>query len=203
MNVNRSFQFVFEDPKWFKKLAIGALIALVPILGFAFTGYTIEVLRNIAARNPNPLPEWDHISQNFMDGLMYILALLLYVLAVIILLIPPFILIWPLVILVMPFWLPGVMIHYARVGTFQSCFEFKQIFRLIVDNAGDYFLAWIIIWGVGLGVGTVISVLSTVLSIIPILGWLAAVFGGALIGAWQSLFSSHLYGLILDKAASR
>lgn len=70
MDIGKAIGFVFEDPEWLKKVAIGAglalvgvlftpvLIGLVPLMIIA--GYGIQVTRNVMDRAERPLPEWDN-----------------------------------------------------------------------------------------------------------------------------------------------
>ena len=57
LDISRAIQHPFEDQTWINKILIGALIGIVPILGFATIGYMIEVLRNNAEGRELPLPE--------------------------------------------------------------------------------------------------------------------------------------------------
>ena len=78
MQYERAFSYQLEDPQWPTKLGTGALISLVPILNFALVGYTVAIIRNVAARVPEPLPHWDDFGRKFRDGLIVTLAGLVY-----------------------------------------------------------------------------------------------------------------------------
>ncbi len=80
MNISKSFSFVFEDKQWLSKLGLGALIAMIPILNFAWTGYMVELVRNVTNNAAEPLPNWDDIGKKFSDGLVLFLASLVYAL---------------------------------------------------------------------------------------------------------------------------
>jgi hypothetical protein len=70
MDIGKAISFVFEDPEWLKKVAIGAglailgvlftpvLIGLVPLM--IIGGYGIRLTRNVMDGDARPLPEWDN-----------------------------------------------------------------------------------------------------------------------------------------------
>jgi hypothetical protein len=80
MDINKSFTYSFEDKQWITKLGLGAVIAIIPILNFAWSGYMVGIMRNVMSNEAEPLPNWDDIGKKFMDGLMLALAGLVYAL---------------------------------------------------------------------------------------------------------------------------
>jgi len=84
MDFGKSFSFPFEDNQWISKLGLGAVIAMVPILNFAWTGYMVELIRNVINGAPQPLPNWDDIGKKFMDGVILTIAGLVYALPMLI-----------------------------------------------------------------------------------------------------------------------
>lgn len=61
IDVRRAFSFVFDDDRWVKKVLIGGLFALGPVLLvgiFFLIGYLVEVARRVSAGDDQPLPEW-------------------------------------------------------------------------------------------------------------------------------------------------
>jgi hypothetical protein len=84
MNIGKSFSFPFEDKQWITKLGLGALITMIPILNFAWTGYMVGIMRNVMNGSPEPLPNWDDFGKKLTDGLMLTLASLVYALPIII-----------------------------------------------------------------------------------------------------------------------
>jgi len=86
MDIGKAFTYVFDDEEWFKKLALGGLIAFIPILNFAAFGYLVEVVKNVRNGDERPLPDWgDGLGQFFIDGVMVFVAMLVYSLPVILL----------------------------------------------------------------------------------------------------------------------
>lgn len=78
MDVEKSFSYPFEDKDWLSKLGLGALISMVPILNFAWSGYLVDIIRNVMNSNPEPLPTWDDLDKKFKEGLILFGATLIY-----------------------------------------------------------------------------------------------------------------------------
>ena len=86
MDIQKSFSFQFEDQDWINKLGLGTLISLVPLLNFAWSGYMVDIVRNVIDGSARPLPNWDDLGKKFTDGLLLALASLIYMLPVLLLL---------------------------------------------------------------------------------------------------------------------
>jgi len=92
MNIGEPFTFVFQDPEWPKKLAIGAglillgaifspvLIGLAPLL--VVLGYGVAVTRNVMNGVERPLPEWGDWGELLVQGLKLAAILLIWSLPV-------------------------------------------------------------------------------------------------------------------------
>jgi len=78
MDIEKSFSFSFEDKQWVSKLGLGAVITMVPILNFAWSGYMVGIMRNVMSNVQEPLPNWDDFGKKFSDGLILFLAGLVY-----------------------------------------------------------------------------------------------------------------------------
>ena len=78
MDVEKSFAFPFEDKEWLSKLGLGALISMIPVLNFAWSGYLVGIIRNVMNHEPEPLPAWDDLEKKFTDGLILFGASLIY-----------------------------------------------------------------------------------------------------------------------------
>ena len=58
MDIGRSFSYITEDQEWWKKVLLGGLISLMPIVGQLYVlGYVLETLKNVIAGREVPLPE--------------------------------------------------------------------------------------------------------------------------------------------------
>ena len=80
MDIGKSFSYAFEDKEWLSKLGLGAVITMVPILNFAWSGYMVGVIRNVMNNVQPPLPGWDNLDKKFSDGLILFFAGLVYAL---------------------------------------------------------------------------------------------------------------------------
>jgi len=95
VDIGKAFTFIFEDPDWLKKVAIGigltlvgfilmwVLIGFVPLL--MVSGYTVLLIRNIMNGVEHPLPEWDDWGELFMLGLKLAVVQLIWALPLIVL----------------------------------------------------------------------------------------------------------------------
>jgi hypothetical protein len=85
MDFAKAFSFVFEDPDWVKKVVIGGLVGLIPILGqFLVLGYMVAVGRNVIRGNPQPLPDWGEFGQFLVDGLYAFVISLVYAIPILV-----------------------------------------------------------------------------------------------------------------------
>jgi hypothetical protein len=227
MDIKSAIYYIFDDEDCVPKVGIGALLLLVPVLGFAAFGYEARVIRNLVRGEAQPLPTWDDFGTMFMDGLWLGLARFIYSLPIVALLVcsvavtvPYFYLAesesqmqerLPLILMVcggaflilviyaaiLGFFSPAMTIQYVRRGTFAACFDFGAIFRLIRRNFGDYLTLWAVIIGINLVLGLILFVVSFFINIIPCLGSIAQIL---LINAttfWVLLIAGHLQAQLI------
>jgi hypothetical protein len=85
MDIGRALTFVFDDDEWIKKILIGGIITLIPILGsMLIAGYAVEVVRRaFAASGADELPDWDDIGGYLVNGLVLAAGLFLWLLPLI------------------------------------------------------------------------------------------------------------------------
>ena len=82
----RCFRFVTDDPDWIKKVLIGGafMLASIFIVGIFFVaGYWARFLRQVAAGQATPLPEWDDLGGLFGDGLKIVGVYLVHLLGMV------------------------------------------------------------------------------------------------------------------------
>jgi len=86
MDIGRSFTYITEDQDWIKKVLLGGVITLIPVVGplFAF-GYVLEAMKNVIAGREVPLPEISDFGSKMIEGLkvwvisfIYALPLILF-----------------------------------------------------------------------------------------------------------------------------
>lgn len=231
MDIGKSFSFPFEDDEWLTKLFLGAIISIVPILNFAWGGYTVDILRNVIDGVQRPLPDWSDFGEKFVKGFIIWIAGLIYALpAMIIGCLPLGLLIIPastdganfsdalaatftgvgiflvcilaLYLLALTFYYPAVYINFARKGTFGSCFEIGEIFNIISEHTSKYLTAWLISIVGAIVVSVVVMLVSFVLALIPCIGWILTWIISALSTVYLFAIYSHLFGqVVYDPAA--
>jgi hypothetical protein len=211
MDIGKSFSFVTADKDWVKKVAIGGVVSIVPIVNLMAIGYGIRVLRNVAEDRANPLPEWDDWGGDFMKGLLVALASLVYalpamlvsgivaaiaamaenssgdaqgVVALFTVALNCIVGLWSLAV---GLWVPGAMVNFADKATFGSMFEFKRIWELITENLGNYFTA------------IVVMVLA---GIAGSLGFIACIIGVIFTKFYASMVGMHALGQFAHEAGA-
>ena len=210
MDFGRSFSFVFEDSDWFKKIAILALVSLIPIIGqFVLLGWGAEIIRRVVRGTDTPIPDLDFGAQ-LGDGFKLFVVSLVYSLPIIfvsfvigifavvgtsldsetsaaIILIPVICLggIILLLSLFIGFILPAAIAHYAINGKISAGLRLGEVFRMVKNNLGDYLLVFL---------GAIIA------SFIGSLGSIACGIGVLLTTVYATAMMMHLYGQAYKKA---
>ena len=98
MDYAKALTFLWEDPRWKEKVAIGTGVMLVsgllmPVLiGFVgiliVMGYCVRVLQNVRDGNQYPLPEWDQWSEDLARGFKLAVVAIVWALPALLLAIP-------------------------------------------------------------------------------------------------------------------
>lgn len=168
----RPFTFVFQDPKWVSKIAMGGLFTLasVFIVGMFFVlGYCARLARNVIAGEPYPLPEWDDLSEYFSEGLrLWAVAFVYWVPLAGIMFVGfvPMIIagasrnevlqhlsggmfscLWCFIVplsFLYRFYIPSALLMTAVEGHFGAGFELQRNFRFIRYNFINYLLAFVV-----------------------------------------------------------
>lgn len=208
MDIGKSFSYVFDDKDWIKKVLIGGVLNIIPVVNFIPTGYTLRTLKNVSEGQERPLPEWDAWGDDFVKGLMVMIAVLIYSLPIIVLNFIAGIIsavagssgssqdvgtvaglcmagtsclsaIWGIAIAIV---LPAGMIKYAKTGEFGSFFRFGELFAFVRDNLGDYLVALLVTLGA-------VILASIVGSILCGVGLVFTIF-------WSNLVTAHLLGQV-------
>jgi hypothetical protein len=98
--------------------------------------------------------------------------------------------------------MPGLLVHYAKEGTFGSLFKLGVVYGKIRENAATFFTAWIVALVFAFVAGLALGGAGAILSVIPCIGWIAALFISMLATPYISAVYSHLFGQYGDKAYS-
>jgi hypothetical protein len=200
VDYNKSINRPFGD---LKKLLLGIVISIIPLVNILFLGYLIKVAKS-AMKNDMVLPEWDDLLGTAVIGIQFFLIEMVYFVPVFILgligvftgliTMPSFtglavtaILAWILgagitmiilLIIGLLFMLLSsvAILRFAESGNFGAAFEFGEV--IAKATKGNYIGGWLIATSIAF-VGGII------LNIIPIVGWIAAYVLGVFI--WTAL----------------
>lgn len=85
MDLERAFTYIWKDPDWLKKLAIGGALAITGIGGIALFGWLAEMSRRVALQEEEILPDWEPIGDYFLNGLKFMGVILIWISPVILL----------------------------------------------------------------------------------------------------------------------
>lgn len=206
MDIGKAFTFPFDDEDWVKKLIIGAVLLIIPIVNFITIGYMIRTMRNVAEGRAKPLPEWDQWGDDFMKGLLVAVAGFIYALPIILVngitailgavagsansdgvqgvialcttVLSCLSALWGLVVGV---FIPAAVVKYAQEGEFGSFFKFSEILQWIRDNAKNYIIALLVI---------------IVARILASLGVIACGIGILFTMFWATVIMGHILGQV-------
>ena len=219
MDIGKSLTYMFEDEKWTNKVAVGAVVNMIPVLNFASAGYMLATIRNVANDVVPSLPTWDDFGNYFVKGLVLTIIGLVYALPLLILSCCPLVgmfslsfsetealgvlsvailglfgLLALLYALAYTFVMPAVMLQYASDGDFSAAFQFGQIFAFIRDNINSYVKAWlyVLVLGVVIGIGELM--VGLIVGWIPICGWIFSCILGLGVAFWTYLVVAYIYG---------
>jgi hypothetical protein len=216
MDFGKAFSFTFDDPDWVKKVLLGGVISLVPILNFAATGYSLQVTKRVLNNDPRPLPEWDDIGGKWVKGLLVAVIGFVYALpltlmncilqvvtqtlarsnsssssdqmgtAVIVLTSCLGCLMF-LYGIFMGFVLPAAIGNYAAKDQLGAAFRFGEILSLVQKNLGTYLL---------------VLVIEIISGLVAVLGIIACIIGVAFTGFWAVLVTGHATGQAYREASA-
>ncbi len=83
MDIGRAFTFVFDDEEWIKKILVGGLLSLIPLVGsFIVYGYMLEIVSRVYSDAEEPLPQWDDMGGYLARGFFLWIGVLIWFLPV-------------------------------------------------------------------------------------------------------------------------
>lgn len=180
MNIGRAFTFFLDDPEWIKKVLLGALISLIPLVGgFILLGWALAVTRNVYQGIDNPLPEWNDLGGYLVRGLIAWVGAFLWALPVVVLFIffgiglaiasgsdaattllaLGSICLSFLALAYLALFLPVPIARYAIKNDFGAMFEFGEILNEIRRGVGPLLTA-LVIWFVAAAIVAPIGLLA-------------------------------------------
>jgi len=102
--------------------------------------------------------------------------------------------------LVLSVLMPGLLVNYAHEGNFGSLFKVGAVFGKVRENAGSFFMAWVVALVFGIVVGIVLVFINVLIGWIPCIGWIAVLLISMIAAPYTSAVYSHLFGQYGDKA---
>jgi hypothetical protein len=196
MEIGESIKYPTTDKDWIKKVVIGGILGMIPIVNFIVQGYYLKIIKG-SIENKSGMPEWEDWGNLFIKGLLVFIISIIYMLIPIIVIsisvggtimaavsggteamvaaigaaaggfIIGFIL-----MLIAFLLLPMALAIYAKEESFGSAFRFGEIIRRILSNLGSYILVYIVI----IVLGVIVGIITGILNIIPFLGVVIAIF---------------------------
>jgi hypothetical protein len=207
MEFGKAFSFAFEDKDWIKKLGIGALLMIIPFIGWlVVAGWGIEITKRVIQHDPQPLPDWSDFGgylvkglQVFVIGLVYSLPIILVnicqqgvtlfgqqgdttdqtILMAVTVLAVCFGCVSFIYSIFLGFILPAALGNFAATGQMGAGFRFGEVFGLVRAAPVAYLLAL-------LG--------GFVASLIASLGLILCVIGILFTAVYAYTINAHLYG---------
>jgi hypothetical protein len=215
MDIARSLMYAFDDPDKIKKILIGGILRIIPIVGWISDGYALVQTKSIYEGRELPLPEWSDMGAYFKKGMMAFLGGLIYAIPVILIaccmwavaflptmssggssdLSGPAMLIvtcggcllalYGLVLLIL---IPALTTRYAITEQFNVFFQVQPAWQLINSNLSGYVMAIVVLLVAGV-VGGLLSSITCGL-------------GTPFAGFWTSLVAAYLFGNFAKGAPS-
>lgn len=215
MDIGRSFAYIFEDSDWVKKVILGGVFRILPIVGFIADGYWLTQTKNIYEGRELPMPEWDNYGGYFMKGLYNFVAQFVYTIPVLLLACCAFIV--PIFVLT-----PGSSTNArgtSQPGAFAtlsfpllicgSCVLFLYMLVLLVflpalttryaitEQFGSFFqfgAAWQMIRSNMGNYAIAVLVFLVAAIVASLVGGIACGIGALFTGFWAQLVGAHLFG---------
>jgi len=104
--------------------------------------------------------------------------------------------------LVLSVLMPALLVHYAKEDNFGAMFKLGVVYGKVRENAGTFFMAWLVALVFSFLAGLALGGAGSILSLIPCIGWIAALLISMLAAPYISAVYSHLFGQYGDRAYS-
>ena len=207
MDIVETVKFPGNDVEWLKKIVIGGILMLIPIVNFIAMGYYIKTMRR-GIDGESDLPEWDDWGNLFVKGLFSVIVVFIYMLIPIAVLflsiggaaissiasddVSPAsigtIIGGSLVSVVLMFiallLLPMAFSIYAKEDSIGALFKFGETLSRIKSVIGEYTIAIIVFYALLLVVNLI--------NIIPFIGWVLMIFANF----YVALVAANMFGKV-------
>lgn len=152
MNLNwqSMLRYPFHDKNWPRKMLIGTVLSIIPIINVFTLGYFLACMRR-GMRCRYNLPDWRDWDLYLQEGLWALLVILVYLLI-------PFICIFiigglpfiggffsSLIMLCMALLIPMALANYAASHQVQDAFRFGDIIKHIIQAQPSYTIVYILV----------------------------------------------------------
>lgn len=215
MNFGLAFSYPFQDPDWFKKIALTGVIFLIPIVGQLYLiGWMLEIVRRVINNETPILPESVDFGGFIGRGFQGFIINLVYAIPLIIFSLPPS-LIAPIGDLVeidtetmgtitiiisvccgglsfiysilLGFVLPAALSNFVVKGSLGGGFQLGEVFGLIKAAPGAYVLVFL---------GSIVA------GIVSNLGIIVCLIGLLVTIPYSSAIMAHFYGQAYMQASN-
>ncbi|WP_435154649.1 DUF4013 domain-containing protein [Haladaptatus sp. DFWS20] len=203
---NDSINYLKDSDDAAKTVLIGGILVIFGFLiipALIVQGYTIRVLRRVSDGDTEApvFSDWGKLT---IDGLKAAIIVLVYSLLPAILAVvfigggvalmdrAPFIggfvallgsLLTFVVGLAVLYVVPAALVRFAEKGTMGSGFEYESLVPIVRDR--EYATGWLL----ALGILVVAGVITSAIAVVPLIGWLAAVF----LGFYAQVTAAYIY----------
>ena len=213
MEIGESIKYPTTDNDWIKKVVIGGILGMIPIVNFIVQGYYLKILKG-SIENKSGMPEWEDWGNLFIKGLIVFIISIIYMLIPIIVISISVggailaavsggteamiaaigaaaggLLIAFILMLISLLLLPMALAIYAKEESFGSAFRFGEIINRIFSNFGNYILVYLVI----IVLGIIVGIITGILNIIPYLGMVIAIFANFYIVAVAANMFGEVY----------
>jgi hypothetical protein len=216
MEFGKAFSFAFEDPDWLKKLGIGALLMIIPIIGWmVVAGWGLEITKRVIQHDPQPLPDWSDFGghlikglQVFVIGFVYSLPTILInacqqgitifgqqgnnssdqtVTSIVTVVAICFGCVSFIYSIFLGFILPAALANFAASGQMGAGFRFGDVFGMVRAAPMAYLMVFL---------GGIVA------GIIAVLGLIVCFIGVLFTAVYAYTINAHLYGQAYNEAAA-
>ncbi len=210
MDFGKAFTFVFDDEDWIKKIALGGLLSLIPVIGiFLVIGYGLEVTKRVIKGDAEVLPDWSDFGGYLTKGFLVFLIAFVYMLPVLLIQACSYIpflfentddtltVIFTIITICFGCFtflyslaaylvLPAAVGRYAATDKLGEAFKLGAIFAMVKDNLGTY--GMVLLGGI-------------VASMVASLGSIACVIGVLFTMVYSMVVNGHLWGQAYNVSA--
>ncbi|OFV68854.1 MAG: conserved hypothetical protein, membrane [Candidatus Syntrophoarchaeum caldarius] len=208
MDIGSAVKFPTEDEKWIAKVVIGGILSIIPIVNLLVTGFYLKTMEKAIKGSPG-MPEWEGWGELFVKGLLATIICFIYLLIPLIVVTVAVVMVGGLastvtadtfpnifamfsaiiiggiLAIIFGFFIPMALAMYVASGSVGNAFKPGELISRIKSVLGDYILAYVVIF--------VLMVVLSLISAIPLLGWIIAIFGGFYIGVVAMNIFGNLY----------